>query len=87
MDFANPGWSQSKIERKWKEKIGTPTLPGDFIKLCNMKEAVIPITIGILGTVTKGLVHEPEDLEIRGQMETIQTTASLRSARILRRFL
>ena len=28
-----------------------------------------------------------EDLEIRGRMETIQTTALLRSARILRRVL
>ena len=39
---------------------------------------VIPIVIGALSTVTKGLVKGQEDLEIRGQVETIQTTALLR---------
>ena len=40
--------------------------------------------IGALGTVTKGLLKGLEDLEIGGQVETIQTTALLRTARILR---
>ena len=35
----------------------------------------------------KGYVKGLEDLEIRGQVKTIQTTALLRSARILRRVL
>ena len=35
----------------------------------------------------QGLVLGQEDLEIRGRVETIQTTALLRSARILRRVL
>ena len=41
-----------------------------------MKVTVIPVVIGALGTVTKGLVQAVEDLEIRGRMETIQTTSS-----------
>ena len=36
-----------------------------------MKVTVIPIEIGALGTVIKGLVQGLEDLEIRGQVETI----------------
>ena len=40
--------------------------------------------IGPLGTVIKGLVQGLDDLEIIRQVETIQTTALLRSARILR---
>ena len=56
-------------------------------KLWNMKVTVIPIIIGALDTVTKGLVQGLEDLEIRGRVETIQTTALLRSVRILRRVL
>ena len=40
-----------------------------------------------LDVVSKGLVQGLKDLEIRGQVETIQTTASLRSARKLRRVL
>ena len=47
----------------------------------------ILIIVGALGTVTKGLIKGLEDLEIRGPVETIQTTALLRSARILRRVL
>ena len=40
-----------------------------------------------LGMVIKGLAWGLEDSEIRGQVETTQTTAFLRSARILRRIL
>ena len=50
-----------------------------------MKVTMIPIVIGVLGTVTKGSVQELEDLEIRGRIETIQAKILLRSARILRR--
>ena len=39
-----------------------------------MKVTVMPIIIGALGKVTKGLMQGLEDLEIRGQAETIQTT-------------
>ena len=56
-------------------------------KLWNMKVTIIPIVIGALGTITKGLLKGLEDLEVGGQVETIQTTALLRTARILRRVL
>ena len=48
-----------------------------------MKVTVIPIVIGALGTITKILVQGLEDLEIRGRVETTQSTALLRSTRIL----
>ena len=48
-----------------------------------MKVTVISIIIGVLGTVPKGFVKGQEDLEIGGQVEIIQTTVLLRSARIL----
>ena len=48
-----------------------------------MKVTVIPILIGTLGKVTKGLIQGLVDLEIRGQVETIQTAVLSRSARIL----
>ena len=56
-------------------------------KLWNIKVTIVPIVIGALGTVTKGLLKGLEDLEVRGRVETIQTTALLRTARILRRVL
>ena len=53
-------------------------------KLWNMKVTVIPILIGALGTIIKGLVQGQEDREISRRVETIQTNALLRLARILR---
>ena len=47
----------------------------------------IPIVIGALGTVTEGLLKGLEDLEIRGRVETIQTTTLLKLARIIIRVL
>ena len=52
-----------------------------------MKVTIIPIVIGAFGTVTKGLLKGLEDLEVDGQVETIQTTAFLKTVRILRRVL
>ena len=48
---------------------------------------IIPIVIGAFGTVTKGLLKGLEDLEVGRRVETIQTTALLKTARILRRVL
>ena len=52
-----------------------------------MKVTIIPTAIGAFGTVTKGLLKGLEDMEVRGRVETIQTTALLRTARIPRRVL
>ena len=56
-------------------------------KLWNMKVMVMPIVGSELGAIPKGLVKDLEDLEIREQVETTQTTALLRSTRICRRVL
>ena len=52
-----------------------------------MKVTIVPIVIGALGTITKVFLKGLEDLEVGGRVETIQTTALLRTARILRRVL
>ena len=62
-------------------------LARELKKLWNMQVTIIPIVIGAFGTVTKGLLKGQEDLEVGGRVETIQTTALLRTARILRRVL
>ena len=56
-------------------------------KLWNMRVTIIPIVIGAFGTVTKGLLKGLEDLEVGGRVETIQTTALMKTAKILRRVL
>ena len=62
-------------------------LATELKKLWNMKVTIVPIMIGALGTITKGLLKGLEDLEVGGRVETIQMTALLRTARILRRVL
>ena len=52
-----------------------------------MKVTIIPIVISAFGTITKGFLKGLEDLEFGNRVETIQTTALLRTARILRRVL
>ena len=53
-------------------------------KLWNMKVTVIPVVVGALGTICKGLVKGLEHLEIKGPVETIQITL-ISQTRILRR--
>ena len=77
---------QFQLTREWnwkkaKRTISTWTVAKELKKLWNMKVTVIPIVIGALITITKGLIKGLEDLEIRRRVETIQT---LRSARILK---
>ena len=64
----------------WKEDIAR-----ELKKLWNMKVTIVPIMIGAFGTITKGLLKGLEDLEVGGRVGTIQITALLRTARILRR--
>ena len=52
-----------------------------------MNVSVVPIVIGAFDTVTEGLLKGLEDSEVGGRVETIQTTALLMTARILRRVL
>ena len=52
-----------------------------------MNVRVVPTLTSALRKVTKRLENGPEDREIRGQVETILTTALLSSARILRKVL
>ena len=59
-------------------------LARELKKLWIMKVTIVPIVTGTLGTITKGLLKGLEDSEVVGRVETIQTTALLKTARILR---
>ena len=56
-------------------------------KLWNTKVTIVQIVIGAFSAVTEGLLKGLEDLGVGGQVETIQTTALLKTARIQRRVL
>ena len=86
MDFAVP--VDHRIKRKESEKKEKYLdLARELKKKWNMTVTFIPIMVGAFGTVTKGLLKGLEDLEVGGRVETIQTTALLRTARILRKVL
>ena len=56
-------------------------------KMWNMKITLIPIVFGALGTINEALIKGLKKIEIRGQVEAIETISLLRSIRILRRVL
>ena len=86
MDFAVPADHRIKL-KECEKKDKYLDLVRELKKLWNMKVTIIPIMIGAFGTVTKGLLKGLEDLDVGGRVETIQSTALLRMARILRRVL
>ena len=86
VDFAVP--ADPRINLKESEKKDKYLdFAREIKKLWNMKVTIVPIVIGAFGTVNKGLLKGLEDLEIGGGVETIQTTALLRTVRILTRDL
>ncbi len=86
VDFAVPADHRIKL-KECEKKNNYLDLAWELKKLWNTKVTIVPIVIGALGTVTKGLLKSLEDLEVGGREETIQMTALLRTARIPRRVL
>ena len=86
VEFAVPADHRKKlIECEKKDKY--LDLAWELKKLWNMKVSIVPIVISALGTVTEGLLKGLEDLEVSRRVETIQTKALFKTARILRRVL
>ena len=74
MNFAVPADHRVKLkESEKKDKYLEFTR--ERKKQCKMKITMIPIVIGVLGTIIKDLILGQEDMEIRGRVESIQTTA------------
>ena len=86
VDFAVPTDQRIKL-KEYEKRDKYLDLARELKKLWNMKVTIIPIVIGAFGTVTKGLLKSLEDLEVGSRVKTIQTTALLKTARILRRVL
>ena len=86
MDFAALADHAVKLKENEKKDMYLD-LTRELKKLWNINVTVMPIVIGTLDTVTKGLIKALVDLEIRGWVKTVQTTVLLRSVRILRRVL
>ena len=83
VDFVDPVDYRVKLKEN-KERNKYLNLARELKQLWNMKVTVVPMVIGALST---GLIQRLEDLEIRERVAIIQTTALLRSTRILERVL
>ena len=86
VDFAVPAGYRIKL-KECEKRDKYLDLARELKKLWNMKVTITLIVIGAFGTVTKGFLKSLEDLEFGGRVETIQTTALLKTTRILRRVL
>ena len=83
VDFADHRIKLKECEKRDKYL----DLARELKKLWNIKVTIIPIVIGAFGTVTKGLLKGQDYLEVGGRVETIKTTALLKTARIQRKVL
>ena len=83
VDFSVPADHRIKL-KEWEKKNKYLDLASELEKLWSMKVTIVPIVIGAFGTVTKGLLKCLEDLEVGGRVETTQTTAILKTNRILK---
>ena len=86
VDFAVPEDHRINLKEHAK-KDKYLDLARELEKWWNMKVTIVPIVISAFSTITKGLLKGLEDLEVDGWVETLQMTALLRIARILRRVL
>ena len=86
VDFAVPADHKIKL-KEYEKNDKYLDLARELKKLGNMKMLIVTIVIGAFGTVTEGLLKGLEGLEVGGRVVTIQTTALLKMARILRRVL
>ena len=86
VDFDFPADHRIKL-KECEKSDNYVDLARNLKKLWNMQVTITQIVIGAIGTVIKGLLKGLEDLEVGGRVETIQKTALLRTARILRRVL
>ena len=73
--------------KEWEKKDEYLDLARKLKNLWNIQETIVPIVTVAFDTVTKGLLQGLEDLGVGKRVETIQTTALSRTARILRRVL
>ena len=78
VDFAVPADHRINL-KKCGKKDKYLDLAWELKKMWNMKVTIVPLGIGALVTITKGLLKGLKDLEVGGRVENIEMTALLRT--------
>ena len=78
VNFAVPPHHRVKL-KEYEKRDKYLDLARELKNLWNMKMTILPIVIGALGTVNTRLGQGFEDLEVVGWLETVQTTALLKT--------
>ena len=77
MDFAVQ--ADHTVKNKDRQKVDKYLDLTEEVKtLWNIRVTMIPIVVGVLGTITEGLEKRMEEVETSGRIETKQTRALMR---------
>ena len=86
IDFAVPG--DSRIEEKEKEKIEKyQDLRRELQKIWNVRVKIMQLVVGSLGAIPKQISNRLKETRITAEIEQVQKTVLLGTARILRKVL
>ena len=86
VDFSVP--FDGNVEDKEAEKRATyPTLAGELHRMYQVPVVIVPVVIGALGTVGKGVVEGMKVLGIPDVVDGLQTSALIGTAKILQKVL
>ena len=86
MDIAVPGDS-NVLQEETEEYQKDQDLARELKRIWKSRTKVVPVVVGALGSVSKKLAGHLEQLGIKDQTRTMQKSALLGSARILRKVL
>ena len=80
-------WSLERLQQAIQKLCLTIIIIIEIQRMRHMKTVVIPVVVGVLGTVKKGMVENMKKVSERATMTEIQKICMLGSARILRKVL
>jgi hypothetical protein len=86
IDVATPA-DRNVVQKEEEKKLKYNSLGTEIQRIWNLKYTVIPVIIGVTGIVTKNLKKNLEAIRGKQSIESLQQTAVLGTAHIIRKVL